>query len=118
MDVMSTEARAVIARFIREHLGQGSDLTPRPDMVISELLAELSETRVELEAARLGRGRAIGLAEQMGLIAQELLDTGHAVTAGMVVSRALVEKAHEVLNDGPGAVGVARCLALLREALS
>lgn len=77
-----------------------------------------AELRVQLEAERQGRARAIELAERTAGIAQELLDTGHAVTAGMVVSRALVEKAHQVLNDGPGAVGVARCLALLREALS
>lgn len=33
------------------------------------------------------------------------------------VSRALVEKAHEVLNAGPGSAGIGRALVLLREAL-
>jgi hypothetical protein len=34
-----------------------------------------------------------------------------------VVSRALVEKAYQVLNEGPGSAGIGRSLALLREAL-
>lgn len=89
-----------------------------PDIVIADLLGELSQLRVELEAERLGRGRAIELAEQLGGIARDLLDTGHKITGRQVVSRAIVEKAHQILNDGPGSVGIAKCLLLLREALS
>lgn len=33
------------------------------------------------------------------------------------VSRAIVEKAHQILNAGPGSAGIARTLLLLREAL-
>lgn len=42
----------------------------------------------------------------------------HASLEGeLVVSRALVEKAHQVLNAGPGSAGIGRALVLLREAL-
>jgi len=36
---------------------------------------------------------------------------------GQVVSRALVEKAFQALNDGPGSAGIGKALVLLREAL-
>lgn len=48
-------------------------------------------------------------------ITAELL--GQMVPLDQVVSRALVEKAYEVLNAGPGSAGIARALGLLREAI-
>jgi hypothetical protein len=54
---------------------------------------------------------------------QELLDGAVYVRAEIErrrevpVSRALVERAYETLNAGPGSAGIARALALLREAI-
>lgn len=65
--------------------------------------SEVSEAVEQLLAA------INALPENLMFATKDLLD--------QVVSRALVEKAHEALNTGPGSAGIGRALTLLTEAL-